>query len=283
MAKVSDLLICKTCGALLKPVGDEKRARCEYCLNEWDIVREEPLTEQQIEDAARAGVAKGDEARRGQVIEAAVNAFLASDLRTAISNANEIHAKSADCPEAELILGFGAYVSQSASTAGLERFFSQVRAASLTDEQKHNLRRMLLKYPRNLALFEVQTIRLARELLDGDARALCEFTDAFSPYIIKKQESARFLDPEMRTFYRDLARECSIPKTCYALIGAMKSLPESPFAGDSFHLRTRAMNFRRDFIDPVGEIVSAISDPARREQLTGMYRETVSEFERRLR
>lgn len=283
MAKVSDILICKTCGASLKPEGDAKRARCEYCLNEWDIVREDPLTEQQIEDAARAGVEKGDEAKRGQLIDAAVNAFLASDLRTAISTASEIHAKNADCPEAEFILGFGAYVGQSASTAGLDRFFEQVRAERLTDAQKEDLRRMLLKYPRNLALFEVRTVRFAQKMFAGDAKALCEFTDAFSPYIIKKQDSARFLDREMYEFYRDMAKECSIPKTCYALVGAMKSLPESPFAGDTFHLRTRAMNFRRDFMGPVGDIVSGIRDTARREQLTGMYRDTVAEFEQRLR
>ena len=283
MAKVSDVLICKTCGALLKPAGDAKRVRCEYCLNEWDIEREEALTEKQIEDAARAGVEKGAEAKYGQTVNAAVHAFLASDLRAAMSAAGEVHAKTADCPEAEFILGFCAYVGQAASTTGLDRFFKKFRAAELTDAQKDNLRRMFLKYPRNLARYEMQTVRFVREMSAGDTKALCDFVDAFSPYIIKKQESAQFLDREMCDFYRTLAEECSVPKTCYALIGAMKSLPESPFAGDSFRLRTRSLNFRRDFMNPVGEIVAGIRDSARREQLMGMYRETVSEFERRLR
>lgn len=283
MAKVSDVLICKTCGAVLKPVGDAKTARCEYCFNEWDIVREEALTEKQIENAARAGVEKGVEAKRGLAVDAAVNAFLASDLRTAMSSAGEVHAKTADCPEAEFILGFCAYVGQSASTAGMDRFFTKFHPSELTDAQKSNLRRMFLKFPRNLAGYELQTVRFVREMSGGDAKALCDFVDAFSPYIIKKRESARFLDREMCDFYRELAGECSIPKTCYALVGAMKTLPESPFAGDSFGLRTRAQNFRRDFMNPVGDIVSGIRDSARREQLTGMYRETVSEFERRLR
>ena len=63
-----------------------------------------------------------------------------------------------------------------------------------------------------------------------------------------------------------LAAFCSIPKTCFALLGAIESNPESPLKSGAFYLTGKSKRFYDEYVIPVGEIIDKMRSEKNRPQ-----------------
>lgn len=284
MNVTADAPKCRTCGATLNFPEGKESVPCEYCrvVNFLQKRVDEKLIEETTRSALNAAVSvvSGQVAAgRKDSIDAAVGAFLKSDLKLAQKTAEGIIREGADSPEAQFILAFCEYVSKSHNPVRLNEFFSGVTNSVLLPDQTEALKKMFLKFPSNLSEFEKEIIRCMEKLDDSD---LCAFVDAFSPYIIKKRDIAK-LDPELISVYCGLAKRFDIPKTCYALLGSVTVIPGSPYTNNTFHLHTSANKFRSEYLLPIGTVIQSMRTDQLRTQFYGAYQKRLQDFDSRMK
>ena len=155
----------------------------------------------------------------------------------------------------------------------MKRFFDQIKDVALEYDEVADLRGLLLSSAYNLADYEEDVIQLIAVNMqaEADSHDLCEFIDTLCPYLIGKRPSASFLTQDLAGMYQELAEHCGIPKTCFALLKAIESNPDSPYTDNSFYLKAKARYFYENYITSVGEVISAIKDEALRGKFLGVY------------
>ena len=95
---------------------------------------------------------------------------------------------------------------------------------------------------------------------------VCKFVDGFSPNIVMARENGRFLSGDLLNMYMKLSAFCSIPKTCFALLGAIESNPASPLKNGEYYLKGESKKFLDEYVTPVGEIINSMKSEKNRPQ-----------------
>lgn len=111
---------------------------------------------------------------------------------------------------------------------------------------------------------------------------LLQFADQFCPIVIGSRESIDFFEPALIELYKQIAAECSIPKTCYALLSAIDKNPDSPYPESRFFLKTKTRRFYTDFILPVGEIIKSMDSQELRDKFYRVYQNKLEAFENKM-
>ena len=78
--------------------------------------------------------------------------------------------------------------------------------------------------------------------------------------------------------YQELAAHCGIPKTCFALLKAIDTNPDSPYSGDSFYLKAKAQYFYDHYMADVGAVISAMADGELRGKFLGVYQKKCEKY-----
>lgn len=282
----TEVFQCCTCGAPLSFSEGVTSVVCEYCgvtNNKQERLNQQELVAQLEQKAAETAATAAKQAMGEQLTaakNAAVEQFLKGDLKSAEQSADTVLREASDCVEAELIKAFCSYHAQQQDESRMRGFLNRLTDRVLADEEREHVRSMLLKFPSSFSAYEAEVIRCIQK---HDPQNLCSFVDAFSPYIIKKRDSTVFLTSELVGLYCELARQCDIPKTCYALLGSITTIPGSPYANDSFYLKTRTMGFRDQYLLPIGRIIESIKSEQLRTQFVGAYRKRLADFDARMK
>ena len=95
---------------------------------------------------------------------------------------------------------------------------------------------------------------------------VCKFVDGFSPNIIAARTNGNFLTGDLLDAYTKLSALCSIPKTCFALLGAIEANPDSPLKSGAYYLTGKSKKFYDEFVTPVGEIIDGMRSEKNRPQ-----------------
>ena len=118
-----------------------------------------------------------------------------------------------------------------------------------------------------LADYEAQILALvyanANEL---GPTAVCKFVDEFSPNIIATRSNNNFLSGDLLDLYMKLSAFCSVPKTCFALLGAIETNPASPLKNGAYYLTGKSKKFYDDYVTPVGKIIDNMRSEKNRPQ-----------------
>lgn len=141
-------------------------------------------------------------------------------------------------------------------------------------------------------LFESGRVRLAGyetqilELIYSNARelgptAVCKFVDGFSPGIIASRKDGGFLSGGLSDVYMKLAAFCSIPKTCFTLLGAIESNPDSPLKSGAFYLTGKSQRFYDEYVTPVGLIIDKMRSEKNRPQFQKAFADKSSNYRRK--
>ena len=112
------------------------------------------------------------------------------------------------------------------------------------------------------------------DLVRGNAQTseeLCAFVDAFSPSVIAKRNSIDYLTQELADIYMELAEDCNIPKTCYALLSSIRTNPDSPYPNETFYLRNKTQRFLHTYVHPIGDVIEAMQDEEMRQKFLTAY------------
>lgn len=139
----------------------------------------------------------------------------------------------------------------------LTYYFSQMKQIALEYEEVEELRQMFLVSAYKLMEHEADMIELIAANMQSseDREVICEFIDKICPYLIAKRSSTSYLTDRLAEMYRDLAKHCDIPKTCFALIKSIETNPESPFVTGGFYLEAKTRYFYDHYISDIGLII----------------------------
>ena len=162
----------------------------------------------------------------------------------------------------------------------MKSFFMFAEQTALEYDEIQELMQLFLASPYSLIDHEPDVISvLAKNLQDPkDAQTLCDFFDKLCPYLIGKRPSIGFFTDEMIETYRELAEHCGIPKTCYALLNAIQTNPDSPYAGNSFFLKSKTEFFYEHFVLPVGKIIDSMAAGPYKEKFQSAYNHRKQKF-----
>ena len=162
----------------------------------------------------------------------------------------------------------------------IKRFFQQIRDVPLEYDEVADLRGLLLASAYNLIDYEAEIIRLIAVNMQAeeDIPELCGFIDTLCPYLIGRRPSAAFLTEELAGMYQELAARCGIPKTCFALLKAIETNPDSPYRGSSFYLKAKARYFYEHYVTDVGTVIAAMGEGALRDKFLGAYQKKREQY-----
>lgn len=162
----------------------------------------------------------------------------------------------------------------------MKQFFSQIKDTPLEYDEVQDLRGLFLASAYNLMDYEADIIQLIAVNMQSqeDAAELCEFIDALCPYMISKRPSIGFLTEELAGMYQELAAYCNIPKTCFALLKAIETNPDSPYIDNSFYLKAKSRYFYDNYISALEDIVMAISNVTLKEKFEAAYHQKCEKY-----
>lgn len=205
----------------------------------------------------------------------AVSAFVNRDFKSALKSSEEILALDASNAVALYINAFNDYVFNKKMRA-MDEYFSQLGSVALAIEkdQLEQLEQLFISSRGKIAYYETQILSFVLENSCQDpvnAAAVCKFVDSFSPYLIGMQSNHDFLNSELVAVYKSLSGYCSMPKTCFALLGAIENNPDSPLKNGQYYLRSKNQKFYDDFVKPVGEIIYNMKSPKNRPQFVDAF------------
>lgn len=218
----------------------------------------------------------------GKVVYGRQNAlkfFREGTLESAQHYAREVLNVSMDNAPALFILAYyNEFVEK--HTGAMKKFFQQIQPVALEYDEVQELRELLVATASQLEDYEGEIITLLAQNMQAeeDSESLCATLDKICPCFLKRRTSCDFLSRERIEMYQDLAEHCVIPKTCLALLSGIKSNPDSPFASDSFYLRSKAQYFYDHYVLAVGSIVERMKENPNKQKFLRAYETVRKEY-----
>lgn len=202
------------------------------------------------------------------IADNAVSAFVARDFNSAVKGANEALAIDAKNLPAAFIIAFNEQVFKKRMHQ-LDNFFAHVPTlpGSISSEDMTKLCQLFTAGSIKLSDYEAQILNLVyANSNDMGPAAVCKFVDGFSPNIIAARSNGSFLSGSLLDSYMKLSAFCSIPRTCFALLGAIEANPDSPIKNGAYYLTGKSQKFYEQYVTPVGEIVNNMRSEKNRPQ-----------------
>ena len=246
---------CRNCGGPVKIDFRTRKGICEWCQGEVTFPRKTFNSDDKVQ----------------KELELCGRCFLEKRFEEAKSHAENVLAVAIDnAPALYARAYYESFTAINKNTERLTDFLNQLIGIKEIDfDEVELLKKMFLSTVYKLDSHEEYVLRWALENLA--APELCAFTDVLSPALIGKKTSIDFFTPELAEVYIKISSECSIPKTCYALLQAITTNPDSPYPNNRFFLKTKTLRFYQEFVLPIGEIIQNMASQELREKFYRVY------------
>ncbi len=162
----------------------------------------------------------------------------------------------------------------------LKQFFHQALDISLEYLEVRELLELFTVAAYHLLDFEEEILTLAALNMQSekDEAELCEFVDKICPYFIGRRTSVRFFTTVMCEIYGDLAEHCGVPKTCFALLKAVKQNPDSPYYNNDFYLKSKVQYFANHYLFPLESIIKKMKESEFSQKFLNSYNKLKVEY-----
>ncbi len=257
----ASVFYCPGCGQPVDVDFKTRKGHCGWCGNTVTFPRKTFNNDEKVKNELALCVRCFDEKRFGDAKAHAENV-----LAVAIDNAPALYARAY----------YEAFSAVNKNSDRVGEFFQELHEIEVDSEEVEHLKRMFLSTIYKLESFEEAVLRWASANLS--ASELCNFTESFSPMLISKRTSIDFFTPELAELYKTISAECTIPKTCYSLLQAILTNPDSPYPNNRFFLRTKTQRFYQDFVLPVGEIIQNMDSQELRDKFYQVYQTKLKDF-----
>ncbi len=186
-----------------------------------------------------------------------------------------------NAPALYIIAYYNAFVAPVKNRSSLDRLFKETLPdVEFEIEEEEAFKSLLIKTILYASIYEEEIICKFVEF--DDASEAAEFIENFCPFTIAKRTTYTWLTPELVDAFKAISKKAAIPKTWYALLVSVSKNPESPLATGQFYLRTKSANFYNNYLLPVGEILSCISDQTMKTKFVTVFNKLKADFEAKL-
>ncbi len=211
----------------------------------------------------------------------AIRFFTSGKYDSARDYAQDVLNISADNAAAVYIMAFHDEFCLSRN-GSLNRFFRTIDNTPLEYQEILDLMDLFLAAPNKLIDYQEEVIQvIAKNLQSGaDRKMLGDFFDKICPYFISRWPSMGNLNENLIDMYAELTEYCGIPKTCFALLNAIRKNPDSPYASNSFFLKSKSEYFYERFVLPVGKILNSMKDAQLKAKFLAAYRQQKQQYEK---
>lgn len=175
---------------------------------------------------------------------------------------------------------YEAFISLNKNSERIGIFFEELKDIEIDGEELQPLAELLLLSAYKLGTNEEEVLSWALNNLPTSD--LLSFVDSFCPIAITRRESIDFFTARLISLYKQIAGECSMPKTCYALLQAIDRNPDSPYPNNKFFLKTKTYRFYTDFLLPIGEIIQNMSSQELKGKFYRVYKSKQIAFENKM-
>ena len=209
----------------------------------------------------------------------AVSFFLKGDYTNARHYARDVLNVFKDNAPALFVISYSDEFAEHRSGA-IKDFFNGITNVALEYDEVRDLQKLFLAGAYNLPDYEKEVLVLVASNTQSpqEVSELCDFTDKFCPYLIKRRTSMDFLNDEMVDIYAQLAEHCGVPKTCYTLIKAIRENADSPYATNGFFLKSKTQYFYQHFVLPIGSILDRMKMDEYKKKLQEAYQKQLQQF-----
>lgn len=256
---------CPGCGQPVDIDFKTRKGHCEWCGNIVTYPRKAFNGDEKVQNEVKLCVRCFTEKRFSEAKSHAENI-----LAVAIDNAPALFARAY----------FEAFFAVNKNSARVREFFEQLRGIEMDAEEIEPLRQLFLASIFKLEDYESEVLYWATQNLRG--AELCKFTEEFSPALIVKRTSIDFFTLNLAELYKKISGECSIPKTCYALLQAITTNPDSPYPKNRFFLETKTQRFYNDFVLPVGEIIRNMKSEELKAKFYQVFKTKLKDYENKM-
>lgn len=144
----------------------------------------------------------------------------------------------------------------------MRSFFASSQDISLEYDEVRDLIDLFETTLYNMHEFEDDMVLLMIKNMQSeeDRRELENFIDTVCPYCINQYSSIDFLDTTRADMYREIAENCDIPKTLFALLKGIKDNPESPLVATTYTSEAKKQYFIDHYAKQVGDILMHMKD-----------------------
>lgn len=162
----------------------------------------------------------------------------------------------------------------------VKQFFTKIRDISL---EYNEIRELIILFENaiyNMSDYEKEMLELIALNMQSseDIKELSEFADKICPYYILKRTSINYFTNGMYEIYKEYAEHCDIPKTCFALMKSIKQNPDSPYCNNTFYLKSKTEYFYNNYVIPIGEIISSMSNGEFKQKFINSYKKLKEEY-----
>lgn len=258
-------LICHGCGSTdisFDPVT--RKIHCDQC------GREEYYSRAQLGATGKVAFAKDN----------ALRFFKEGNRDRARTFAGDVLNTMQDNAAALFIMAYCDEFVESRNGA-IKDFFRKLDPISLEYDEVRDLKDLFSVSIYNLRDYEADMVSLVVKNMQSpeDRDELEIWIDTICSYCIEKYPSADFLTEERVELYCDLASNCNIPKTCFALLKGVKTNPDSPYAANCFYMKAKTAYFRDHYVAAIGKILSAMQDNPYSRKFSSAYETIEKQFD----
>lgn len=260
-------LTCNGCGSTdIEFDPETRKVHCNQC------GREEYYSRARLGATGKVAFAKDN----------AIRFFDSGDFTTARQFANDVLNMMQDNAAALFMVS---YVREfyDGDAGVMKEFFRDVGSVALEYDEVRDLLGLFEGKLYNMRDFEVDmlTIIIKNMQSKDDKHELESFIETVCPTCIKHFASADFLNEARIELYTDIVSHCRVPRTCLALIRAIRENPDSPYMSNAFAMRNKTQYFLEHFVEPVGSIIAAMAPIAEKPKFLLAYQQTLDDYRKR--
>lgn len=216
-------------------------------------------------------------------LEEGVKFFLEKNFESAKTCAETVVSMvPQNLPALFILAYYNAFISTIKSRKSWETLFTEkLQDATMEIEEEEVFKTLLLKTILYSCEYEEEIICKFIEF--DDIEEATQFIEQFCPITISKRNNVEWFTTKYKDALCRVTTQTNIPKTWFSLLSSISKNPDSPLMTGEFYLKTKSMNFYKEYLLPIGEILNQIKEEDLKKKFVSAYEKIKLYFESKLK
>jgi len=265
----TDSYVCNHCGAPVDVTTIDfktRRARCEFC-------GQEVIFPKRTSTASPSATHALNEAK---------DFFLQANFASAKTCAETVLTMMPkNVPALYIVAYYTAFAAPVKNRGTLNNLFNVViQDSDFEVEEEETFKELIIATMLHSMEYEAQI--LDRFYAFDSAEEIAAFMEKYCPVAIAKRASSEWFTKELADLYLKISARVKIPKTLFALLKSIEKGDDSPLRNNNFYLKTKALNYYNNYVEPIGKILGAYCDAEWRAKFVNAFKKIEAKFKKNL-